>query len=172
MQGDKLDLQEKNTSLEHKDKPPCFFFVFILPGLVRQTLETSSSPICRFGARFPASSTNINLIKRQWLASEQANTLISIDEGAREQFMCINEEKSGAKQWDPASFGMHSQPHAGSLMTRGSELGQNSIGCCKMALFNSSVLLSCIAYSAFVNPVNNCSTAPSRIWFLNANKWK
>lgn len=40
-------------------------------------------------------------------------------------------------------------------MTWGSELGQNSIGCCKMALFNSSVLLSCIAYGAFVNPVNN-----------------
>lgn len=41
-----------------------------------------SSPLCPFGDGFPASSTNINLIKRQWLASEQTNMLISIAEGA------------------------------------------------------------------------------------------
>lgn len=73
----------------------------------------SSSPLCPFGAMFPTSSTNINLIKRQWLASEQTNMLISIDEGAWEQFMCINEVKNWAKQSYPASFGISSQPHVG-----------------------------------------------------------
>ena len=52
-------------------------------------------------------------MKRQWLAPEQTNMLINIDEGAWEQFMCINEVKSWAKQSNPASFGMRSQPHAG-----------------------------------------------------------
>lgn len=66
-----------------------------------------------FGTRLPAFSTNINLIKRQWLALEQTNMLINIDESALEQFMCINEVKNWAKQSYPASFGMRSQPHAG-----------------------------------------------------------
>lgn len=73
----------------------------------------SSSPLCPLGARFPASSTNIKLIKRQRLASEQTNMLISIDTGVWEQFMCINEVKNRAKQLYSASFGMRSQPHAG-----------------------------------------------------------
>lgn len=81
--------------------------------LKEATERKSFTPFCPFGARFPASSTNINLIKRQWLASEQTNMLISIDEGAWEQFICINEVKNSAKQSYPSSCGMPSQPHAG-----------------------------------------------------------
>ncbi|KAF0030125.1 hypothetical protein F2P81_016856 [Scophthalmus maximus] len=68
---------------------------------------------CAWCVMFPASSTNIKLIKRQRLASEQTNMLISIDTGVWEQFMCINEVKNRAKQLYSASFGMRSQPHAG-----------------------------------------------------------
>lgn len=59
-------------------------------------------PLCNCGAGFSACSTDIKLIKRQWLAQEQTNMLVSIDKGACEQFMCINEVKNSAKQSDPA----------------------------------------------------------------------
>lgn len=61
-----------------------------------------ASLLCNCGAWFSACSTDIKLIKRQWLAQEQTNMLISIDKGACEQFMCINEVKNSAKQSNPA----------------------------------------------------------------------
>lgn len=76
--------------------------------------------------------------------------LISIDDGILERFVRINEVKNSAKQSSPVASERTTKHSPGSLMTSGCELGRNSIGCCKMALLNSSVPLSSITCAAFL----------------------
>lgn len=73
-----------------------------ITALIQESADGCRSPLWNCEAWFSACSTDIKLIKRQWLAQEQSNMLISIDKGASEQFMCINEVKNSAKQSNPA----------------------------------------------------------------------
>lgn len=52
--------------------------------------------------------------------------------------MCINEVKNGAKTIVLSQLALECRARhtQGSLMTRGSQLGQNSIGCCETVLLN------------------------------------
>lgn len=71
--------------------------------LIQEASDGCCCCIHKFGTWFSACSADIKLIKRQCLAEEQTNMLISSDQSAWEQFMCINEVKNSVKQSSPAA---------------------------------------------------------------------